>query len=225
MTVQWLGHACFRISHGGYTVVIDPYNHRFTEGYPELHTTADMLLVSHEHYGHNFREAVKLSGRGSFSCPFNVSSFEVDHDGGGGLLRGRCLVHVLEADGIRVAHMGDIGTQLDGGELSKLMNLDALIVTAGSLTALPSQEIWRMFEELYPRVLIPMHYRDGVRGPRRLETVDALINYFEDPSFAVHYNTDTIEITHDSVPQIAVLKYMGGSTKSNFPKFAGFRHR
>ena len=36
-----------------------------------------------------------------------------------------------------------------------------MMVTAGSCTALPSQEVWRLTEELYPKVIIPMHYRDG----------------------------------------------------------------
>lgn len=219
MTVQWLGYACFKITHKGYSVVIDPYNYKYTEGYPELHTEADKLLVSHEHYGHNCREAVKLSGKSEDACPFDISSFEVDHDSVGGIMRGSCLVHILEADGLRIAHMGDIGTILTGHQASLLSNLDAILVTAGSLTALPAEAIWRLYEELYPRVLIPMHYRDGRYGTRRLETVEKLVSYFEDPSFAVPYETDTIEITPDLPPQIAVLKYMGKEGKSSFPIF------
>lgn len=223
MEIQWLGHACFKISDQGYSVVIDPYNYRYTEGYPELHTEADKILVSHEHYGHNCREAVKLSGKGEEGNPFRITSFPVDHDSVGGIMRGQCLVHVIESGGVKIAHMADIGTQLNGGEISRLADLDAILVTAGSLTGLPSQEIWRMFEELFPRILIPMHYRDGNRGARRLETVRDLVNYFEDPSFAVKYDTDTIRITEDMPPQIAVLKYAGSKGKSVFPRFAGFR--
>ena len=116
---------------------------------------------------------------------------------------------VLEADGLKVAHMGDIGTQLNGGEISRLFGADALMVTAGSCTGLPAQEVWRMTEELFPKAIIPMHYRDGNRGPRRLEHIDNLINYFEAPEMIHWYNTDTIEITADTEPQVAVLKYMG----------------
>ena len=105
--------------------------------------------------------------------------------------------------------MGDIGTQLNGGEISRLFGADALMVTAGSCTGLPAQEVWRMTEELFPKAIIPMHYRDGNRGPRRLEHIDNLINYFEAPEMIHWYNTDTIEITPDTEPQVAVLKYMG----------------
>ena len=55
MKITWHGHACFSITHDGYTVVIDPYNADYTAGYPKLHLKADKLLISHEHYGHNWR--------------------------------------------------------------------------------------------------------------------------------------------------------------------------
>ena len=124
-------------------------------------------------------------------------------------MRGKTLIHILEADGLKLAHMGDIGTGLTGGEISRLFGADALMVTAGSCTGLPSQEVWRMSEELFPKVIIPMHYRDGNRGPRRLEHVQALADYFEAPEMIHRYNTDTITITADMEPQVAILKYMG----------------
>lgn len=56
MTIQWLGHASFRITHQGYSIVIDPYNSDYINGYPKLRVRADRVLVSHEHFGHNYRE-------------------------------------------------------------------------------------------------------------------------------------------------------------------------
>ena len=43
--IKWLGHACFAIRGGDYTIVIDPYNSDYTTGYPKLRVKADMLLV------------------------------------------------------------------------------------------------------------------------------------------------------------------------------------
>ena len=111
MEIQWLGHACFSIKHKGYTVVIDPYNYKYTYGYPRLNLRADKVLVSHEHYGHNCREAVTLSGKPESQCPFTISAFSVDHDTVGGRMRGTSLVHILEADGLKLVHMGDIGSK------------------------------------------------------------------------------------------------------------------
>ena len=127
MEIQWLGHACFSITHNGYTVVIDPYNSDYVAGYPKLQgVKADKLLISHESYGHNYREGVILSGRPESDCPFTISTMEVWHDTVCGIMRGSCLIHLLETDGIRVAHMGDIGAPLSGEQQSMLFNLDAM---------------------------------------------------------------------------------------------------
>ena len=179
MEIRWLGHACFTITHNGYTLAIDPYNSDYVTGYPKLRgVKADKLLISHDSYGHNYREGVVLSGRPESDCPFSITPMEVWHDTVCGIMRGSCLVHLIEADGIRAAHFGDIGAPLTGEQAGKLYNLDAMMVTAGSCTALPSQEVFRLTEELFPRVVIPMHYRDGNRGPRRLEHVEELTKHY-----------------------------------------------
>ena len=66
-----------------------------------------------------------------------------------------------------------------------------------------------MSEELFPKALVPMHYRFGSHGSRRLEKIEDLANYFEAPEMIHYYDTDTIEITPDIEPQVAVLKYLG----------------
>ena len=209
MEIKWLGHACFAITHKGYTVVIDPYNSDYTAGYPRLRVRADKLLVSHEHYGHNYREGVVLSGRPESDCPFTIRSFEVWHDNMRGITRGKSLVHILEADGLKLVHMGDIGTQLLSGEARELTGADVMMVTAGSCTGLPSQEVWRLCEEVLPRVIVPMHYRFGDHGARRLEHVEDLLHYFNAPGLAHEYDTDTLVVTPDMEPQVALLKYLG----------------
>lgn len=207
--IKWLGHACFAISCGGYTVVIDPYNSDYTAGYPKLRIKADKLLVSHEHYGHNYREGVVLSGRPESDCPFTISTLKVPHEFKMGNWRGFCLIHILEAEGFKLVHMGDLGTQLSGGEISRLIGADVCMICSGSITALPSQEAKRATDEIMPRVIIPMHYRDGDRGAHRLESVEEFLYYFESPEFIHRYDTDTYVVSADDEPQVAVLKYLG----------------
>ncbi|MCR5088302.1 MAG: MBL fold metallo-hydrolase [Oscillospiraceae bacterium] len=209
MTVQWLGHACFRIAHKGYSIIIDPYNSDYINGYPKLRAKADQVLVSHEHYGHNYREGVILSGRGESDSPFEIETLKVPHDFKMGNWRGFCNIHILKADGMKIVHMGDLGTQLSGGEITKLHGADVMMICAGSCTALPSQEAKRITDETMPDVIIPMHYRDGSRGGHRLETVEDFANYFESPELVHRYDSDTIEITSGMEPQVAILKFQG----------------
>ena len=209
MEIKWLGHACFAITHDNYTVVIDPYDADYTVGYPKLRVKADKLLVSHEHYGHNYRRGVELSGKSESLNPFKITTVPVFHDSVGGIMRGSCNIHILEADGLKAAHLSDLGTQLHAGEAGVLFGMDALMVTGGSCTGLPAQEVWRLTEELFPKVVIPMHYRFGSHGARRLEHIENLINYYEAPEMIHYYDTDTIVIDENSEPQLAILKYMG----------------
>ena len=65
-----------------------------------------------------------------------------------------------------------------------------------------------MTEELFPRVILPMHYRDGNRGPRRLEHVEELTKHFA-PDMVHTLETDRITIVPDMAPQVAVLKFIG----------------
>ena len=128
MTIQWLGHAGFRITHQGYSIVIDPYNSDYINGYPKLCVKADRLLVSHEHFGHNYREGVILSGRPETECPFEIETIRVPHDFKMGNWRGYCLIHILKADGMKIVHMGDIGCELTESQLDQLRNCDFLLI-------------------------------------------------------------------------------------------------
>ncbi len=189
--------------------MIDPYNSDYINGYPKLCVRADQVLVSHEHFGHNYREGVILSGKPESESPFEIETLKVPHDFKMGNWRGYCQIHILKANGLKIVHMGDLGTQLSGGEVTRLFGADVMMICAGSCTALPAQEAKRATDEVMPKVIIPMHYRDGNRGGHRLEKIEDFTNYYESPEFIHHYDTDTIEITLEMEPQVAVLKYMG----------------
>ena len=212
MEIQWLGHACFRITYKGYTVVIDPYDKREASGYPDLKVKADRLLVSHEHGGHNNRSAVILSGRPESDCPFKISTIETFHDVLHGHRHGECTIHILEADGYRIAHTGDLGALLRGSELEPLYNLDVIMIGAGSYMALPSQDAYDLVERIKPRIVIPMHYHDPDKHlcSRRLERIDDFVKFFPSEDMIHWYDTDTIAVDKDTEPQVAVLNYLGG---------------
>ena len=209
MTVQWLGHACFRITHKGYSIVIDPYNSDYTAGYPKLLVKADKVLVSHEHYGHNYREGVILSGKPESECPFSIEVMQVPHEFKLGNWRGFCNAHILKADGMKLVHLADLGTQLTGGEVTRVFGADVLMICAGSCTALPAQYAKQVVDDVMPNVTIPMHYRDGSRGGHRLDTIGEFANYFESAEMFRYYDSDSIEIVPDMEPQVAVLKFQG----------------
>ena len=231
VTIQWLGHACFAVMKDGYTVVIDPYNSDYINGYPKLRVRADRVLVSHEHFGHNYREGVQLSRRPESDCPFEITALKAPHEFKMGNWRGFTLIHILRTEDLKIVHMGDLGTQLDGGQITQLFGADVAMVCAGSCTALPSQEAKRAMDEIMANVVIPMHYRHNGMGAHRLETVEDFANHYESPEMIHRYDSDTITVVPGMEPQVAVLKYLGPQGGGAFllpeekPKKGGFLKR
>ena len=206
MEIKWLGHSCFKITHSGYSVVIDPYETRELSGYPELHLEADAVLCSHEHHGHNNRAAVKLTEAGK-PCPYELSVIDTFHDTSWGKLRGPNRIHILDWDGYKLVHMGDFGCILTDNEKAELFGADVLMINAGGFRAMPSDKTKPLADELFANVVIPMHYAHDGCGNRRLERVEAFTDQYMPLSIVRFYDTDTIEITRQTPTQVAVLKF------------------
>jgi len=205
MKIQWLGHSCFKITHGGYSVVLDPYDLEIAN-YPPLHVTADAVLVSHEHRGHNNRQAVQLTGN-SRPAPYELTWVDSYHDTIFGSMRGRNRIHILNWDGYKLVHMGDQGCSLTSGEMSDLFGADVLMISVGGFRAMASDKTKELADELFANVVIPMHYAHDRIGCRRLERVEAFTDRFAPQPIVRFYPTDSIEIDRNTPQQVAVLKY------------------
>ena len=106
LTLRWHGHACFSLTCRDFTVVLDPYADHYVRGLSPLRLAADLVLCSHtQHDDHN--AAGLVSPRTGHANPFRVTEIPTFHDPEGGRLRGKNTIHLLEAGGLRVAHMGD----------------------------------------------------------------------------------------------------------------------
>lgn len=156
MEISWLGHSCFKISHDGYSVVIDPYD-LTNANYPVMSASADAVLCSHEHRGHNYRAGVKLSGT-QRPCPYTVETIDTFHDTSYGTLRGKNKVHIIKWDGYKIVHLGDLGSVLSDSEKAEIFGADVLMINAGGFRAMPSDKTKPLADELGARVVIPMHY-------------------------------------------------------------------
>ena len=176
MKVTWLGHACFKIESKGSSVVIDPYDHAKIPGYSELHTTADIVLVTHEHDDHNFRKAVALSGKEFTLQIEEIPSF---HDDQQGAVLGTNTIYIIDDGQFRLAHFGDLGHMLSSEELQKLGKLDAAIVNVGGFVASEAEFANELMNVVKPSWIIPCHFRGdtfGVPSAGTLEEFLALQN-------------------------------------------------
>jgi L-ascorbate metabolism protein UlaG (beta-lactamase superfamily) len=204
MIITWLGHACFKIESAGYAIVLDPYADGYVPGLSPLRVTANKVLCSHDHGDHGYVDAVTLE-RSDAPCPFSIETISCAHDDVGGTKRGMNLIHILSAEGLRVAHLGDIGCPLDEEQLAKIGKLDACLIPVGGFYTIGPAEAVALMEQLNPRVVIPMHYRSESFG---FSNIGELSDFTRLCGDVVEYEGNSLVLDEHTKKQTAVLKYL-----------------
>lgn len=199
--LTYRGHACFEVTCGEYTIVVDPYVE--VPGYGELKLKGQEVLCSHQHFDHNAVEYVEISENGI--SPFTVTAFDVPHDDCDGAKRGRNLIRIFEADGLRVAHLGDVGCMPEPAVLEQLKGLDAVMIPVGGTFTVDAREADKIANVIGAKVVIPMHYRLGDLG---FDSIGALEEFTALRQDVKDYPGNTVEITADMPAQTAVLRFV-----------------
>lgn len=200
MKITWLGHSCFKVETEGYAIVLDPYEDGSVPGCLTVREEADEVLCSHEHFDHNFRGGVTLRKHGP--SPVKVEVISTWHDDKKGEKRGTNKIHILDDGQARVAHLGDLGCELEPEQKEKLKGLDAVLIPVGGYYTIDGAQARKLVEEIKPRVTVPMHYRGEGFGFDVLGTVEDYTRFCGDVKI---YEENSIEITKDTPSQTAVL--------------------
>lgn len=182
MRVDYLAHSCFLLTHRGFRVLFDPYSPQI--GYPAPRVySQDLIVISHDHSDHNALDAVSGSAtvvRGIASRTYGPLKLS-GSIGWHGLEESAEPVSLtlLEWDGLRLAHFGDIGRPLDGEQEKMFSQLDLLLLPCGGHYTIDGPQAAQMVKKLQPKVVVPMHYMtpflDRVRF-QKLENADRFIS-------------------------------------------------
>ncbi len=160
--ITWLGHACFKLTCGKHSVVIDPY--RDVPGYPPLVCSAGRVYASHTHHDdHGYFEAVDIV-KESGESPFKVETIDCFHDDKQGSLRGKNRITIFEAAGVRIAHFGDLGHMLSRDIIDRLKGIDVAMLPVGGYYTIDGPQAYEIMMAIDPKITIPMHYRKGALG-------------------------------------------------------------
>jgi L-ascorbate metabolism protein UlaG (beta-lactamase superfamily) len=172
MKIKWLGHAAFVLtSQTGTKVLTDPYlSGAFggAVGYRPIDERVDVVTVSHEHEDHfcldglpqGFETVTKPGSH--VAAGLAITGVKTYHDSHQGKERGRNVVYVIEMDGIRVAHLGDLGHALSGEDAKTLGRVDVLLIPVGGHFTIEPKEALSVVRVLRPSVVIPMHFKTDV---------------------------------------------------------------
>lgn len=171
MKLTWLGHSCFLFECDGGSVVIDPYAPGYVPGLAlPRDITADAVILSHAHADHGCAEAVTLTGR---TPAFAVMQLDTFHDEVGGAKRGKNRVTVIDVEGLRLVHLGDLGHELDAAQLARLGRVDVLMLPVGGFYTVDAAAARRIADAVGARITVPMHYKGANFGYDELGGVEA----------------------------------------------------
>jgi len=192
--ITFLGQSCFLLETPQGKILMDPYNPQL--GYPVKPIAADIVTVSHEHFDHNYVEMSSgapavlrgLKGQGK-TADWNevrfdkdglkIRSFPAYHDASKGSERGKDAMFLIETDGLRILHTGDLGRVLDEKLVKEIGRVDILLICVGGHYTIGPEEAKKVVDELHPRVVIPMHWKTKRTGQLPIQDETAFLAMFK----------------------------------------------
>ena len=218
--LRWHGHSYFDLTTSkGTRIVFDPHA---IEGYGQQSVPADLVLISHSHNDHN--QVAILSNPGKFKVleglkqtgnkvewnlldekfrDVRVRTIGVYHDNAQGSEKGKNAVFVVEAEGIRFVHLGDLGHVLTKEQVKEIGPVDVLMIPVGGVYTLNGTDAKEVVTSLKPKkYILPMHY-----GTKVFDDVLSADEFLEDQKKenVKKMNTNQLEIDPDFKPAEPVI--------------------
>jgi L-ascorbate metabolism protein UlaG (beta-lactamase superfamily) len=223
ISIRWHGQSFFELeSSKGTRIAFDPHA---IEAYGRTDVAADLILISHFHNDHDQKEVIRnharakvIEGlkRGTRKPEWNlvdetfrdvhVRTVGVYHDDVEGMERGKNAVFVVEVDGLRIVHLGDLGHLLTPKQIKAIGPVDVLMIPIGGVYTINGSEAKQVVEQLKPsRYIVPMHY-----GTRVFEDLLSPDEFLEEQKNVKKFLSNRLTIENDFKPLepiIAILDW------------------
>jgi len=165
MVITWYGQSCFKIQSGDTVLFTDPFAKEI--GLTPPRGTANIVTISHHHFDHDNIDALSASspfiidGPGEYEVKgVNVTGVATYHDAKEGKERGNNTAYIIEMEGIKICHLGDLGqTKLTNEQLELIDGVDILMVPIGGVYTITGEEAADIINQIEPKIVIPMHYK------------------------------------------------------------------
>ena len=157
--------------------MIFSFHHTKNCSAPAWELSSLFLFCSHGHGDHSYSKGVTVP-----SDPPALTSHIVDtfHDSQQGAQRGPNRITVVEIDGKRIAHMGDIGHILSEDQIRAVGPVDILLIPIGGFFTVDAAAAKKIATSLNPGIVIPMHYRGEGFGFDVISTLEDYTSLCDD---------------------------------------------
>jgi len=170
MQIQYYGQSCFKITTkpagratDDVTIFFDPFDKELGIRPPQ--GQADIVFVSHNHPDHNNVTAIKgepviIDAPGEYAVKgINVVGMDSFHDDKEGMSFGRSTIFIIEAEELKICHLGDLGCDLTGKQLEEIDGVDVLFIPVGGYHTIDGKKAAELVRKIEPAIVIPMHYK------------------------------------------------------------------
>ncbi len=224
MQLKWYGHAAFRITgDDGTSIITDPYTPEGV-GYRPISETADLVIISSDDDDAHCRSDLipgnpavvnaldlALAEKTTSAAGITISAVEaaewVNHPRG---IPGQNGMYRFEVDGIKIAHMGDVGNPLTEAQMTFFEDVDVLFALAGGYLTIELPDLDKLIQKTRPRIVVPMHFRTLTYRPRNTMWIESFLGYFDESQvdFAFDHTTtiDKADIPADT--RVLVMDYV-----------------
>jgi len=164
MEITYLGHSSFKIKTKTATIVTDPFDSQML-GFKFPHVEADIVTISHKHKDHADLSKISgvkkvVEGPGEYEIrDVSIMGYPSFHDNKKGEERGKNTIYVFEADGLRFAHLGDLGHMVDDSLIDEMGSIDILMIPVGGFYTIGPKEANELCSKISPYFILPMHYK------------------------------------------------------------------
>ncbi|MEM1374476.1 MAG: MBL fold metallo-hydrolase [Pseudomonadota bacterium] len=225
MQVTWYGHAAFGLApETGPRIITDPYTPEGV-GYAPITEAADLVIISSDDDSAHCRGdliagepeivnalSVAQGGGRQTAQGVDISAIEAaewdhhpDHE-----VPGQNGMYRFTLDGLKCAHMGDVGNPLTDAQQDFFADTDVLFALAGGYLTILLPDLMEMIHRVKPRLVIPMHFRTLTYKPRDTMWIESFLSHFNDD--AVDFScSPRVTLNRDELPtrtRVLVMDYL-----------------
>lgn len=202
MKICYYGHSCFQFTtKTGGRILTDPYQRVGYELPKRLQ--ADIVTVSHEHFDHNYVEAVNAKNILRNSGTYHIDQMQFEaiesyHDPMHGKLRGKNLIFKMYIDGLTICHLGDLGEELSEDLIKKIGQVDVLLLPIGGTYTIDAKQAKEYAQAIMPKMVVLMHFKPQ-DGTLDIATPDAFLEL--NNADTIQYVDREVEITVENIEE------------------------